>query len=205
MAESGQVELQTSRLLLRPLAEADGEALLEIHTDPHAMRYSTMTPWTSITQAHELIRHSRGWLSAGTAICLGIALKDIGTCIGTCTLFCINRSSRRAEVGFILGSRYWRQGYMTEALIALLDYSFRELDLNRVEADTDPRNAASTRTLGRLGFVREGLLRERWITNGQKSDSALYGLLRSERPGVTDAVPKGGASQDALPDAPIPG
>jgi RimJ/RimL family protein N-acetyltransferase len=54
------------------------------------------------------------------------------------------------------------------------------LGLNRIEADTDPRNLAATRVLEKLGFMREGLLRERWITAGQKSDSALYGLLRSD-------------------------
>ena len=190
MAELGQVELQTSRLLLRPLAEVDAEALLEIHSDPHVMRYSTISPWTSITQAHELIGQSRRWLSTGRHMCLGIIRKDARTCIGTCTLFDINRSSRRAEVGFILGSRSWGQGYMTEALVAFLNYAIRELDLNRVEADTDPRNVASTRTLERLGFVKEGLLRERWITNGQKSDTALYGLLRGEWPGVTNPAQK---------------
>jgi RimJ/RimL family protein N-acetyltransferase len=173
MAALGQVELQTPRLLLRPLAGADAESLLAIHADPKVMRYSNISPWTSITQAHELIEHSRSWLSTGRHICLGIVRKDAGTCIGTCTLFDIKHSSRRAEVGFVLGSRSWRKGYMTEALTAFLDFAFRELDLNRVEADTDPRNVASTRTLERLRFVKEGLLRERWITDGQTSDTAL--------------------------------
>ena len=49
-----------------------------------------------------------------------------------------------------------------------------------VEADIDPGNRASARTLERLGFRREGLLRERWIVNGEISDSALYGLLRRD-------------------------
>lgn len=79
---------------------------------------------------------------------------------------------------------------MTEALTAFLDYAFRELDLNRVEADTDPRNVASIKTLERLRFVKEGVRRERWITDGQKSDTALYGLLRSEWPGAAALTPK---------------
>ena len=60
------------------------------------------------------------------------------------------------------------------------------MSLNRVEADIDPRNAASARTLGRLGFAKEGRLRERWIVNDEVSDSDLYGLLASDwraRPG----------------------
>ena len=55
------------------------------------------------------------------------------------------------------------------------------IGLNRLEADIDPRNVASAGLLERLGFVREGLLRERWIVGDEVSDSALYGLLASDR------------------------
>ena len=174
------IELYTPRLLLRPLGEVDAAALLEIHAELRVMQFSNGAPWTSLKQADELIEASRGWLSLGTAVCLGIVPKDATGLIGTCTLFDISRSSHRAEVGFLLGLSAWGRGYMTEALAALLNYAFGELDLNRIEADTDPRNLAAIRTLEKLGFMREGLLRERWITDGQKSDSALYGLLRSD-------------------------
>jgi RimJ/RimL family protein N-acetyltransferase len=69
---------------------------------------------------------------------------------------------------------------MHEALQALLSYAFQTLDLNRLEADIDPRNHASARTLERLGFQKEGHLRERWIVDGEISDTWLYGLLRRE-------------------------
>jgi RimJ/RimL family protein N-acetyltransferase len=62
----------------------------------------------------------------------------------------------------------------------LLAYAFDELDLRRIEADVDPRNAASIRTLERLGFRREGYLRERWRVNGEVQDALFYGLLRRE-------------------------
>jgi len=62
----------------------------------------------------------------------------------------------------------------------MLDWGFDELDLNRVEADIDPRNAPSARALERLGFTREGHLRERWIVGGEISDSWIYGLLARE-------------------------
>ena len=74
----------------------------------------------------------------------------------------------------------WGQGLMHEALTALLDHGFGTWNLNRVEADIDPRNRASARTLERLGFCREGLLRERWIVGGEVCDSALYGLLQRD-------------------------
>jgi ribosomal-protein-alanine N-acetyltransferase len=72
------------------------------------------------------------------------------------------------------------KGYAIEALTALLAHGFAALDLNRVEADIDPRNGASARVLERLGFRHEGLLRERWIVGGQICDTAFYGLLRRD-------------------------
>ena len=69
---------------------------------------------------------------------------------------------------------------MHEALQRLVRYAFEELDLHRLEADIDPRNEASERTLLRLGFVKEGYMRERWIVADVVSDSAVFGLLRRE-------------------------
>ena len=86
----------------------------------------------------------------------------------------------RSEVGYALGRSYWGNGYMHEAMHALVDHAFRAMKMHRLEADIDPRNEASAKSLARLGFTREGLLRERWIVGGEISDSALYGLLASE-------------------------
>jgi RimJ/RimL family protein N-acetyltransferase len=69
---------------------------------------------------------------------------------------------------------------MQEALKALLDFSFTDLNMHRIEADVDPRNASSAKTLERLGFQREGYLRERWLVGGEVQDALFYGLLRRE-------------------------
>jgi RimJ/RimL family protein N-acetyltransferase len=69
---------------------------------------------------------------------------------------------------------------MGEALAALIDHSFGVLRLRRLEADVDPDNASSLRILGRLGFQREGLLRERWSVGGGIQDSVFLGLLARE-------------------------
>ncbi len=69
---------------------------------------------------------------------------------------------------------------MNEALRTLVDHAFGTLNLNRLEADIDPRNHASAKTLERLGFQQEGHLRERWIVGDEISHTAFYGLLRRE-------------------------
>jgi ribosomal-protein-alanine N-acetyltransferase len=179
MQAFSHLPLRTTRLDLRPLQEADVAALFQIHSDPQAMRYWDAPPWRSDERGRAMVARDRA-LATREYLRLGIELADCGELIGTCALWRIDTQSRRAEIGYMLRTRSWGHGYMHEALCALLDYGFTELELNRVEADTDPRNERSTRLLERLGFCREGLFRERCIVDGEISDAAMHGLLRRE-------------------------
>ena len=111
---------------------------------------------------------------------LGMETVADGRLIGQCSLFNFNAQCQRCDIGYGMAFDAWGHGYMLEALTAVLDYGFAELGLNRVEADIDPRNAASAKTLERLGFQNEGFLRERWVVDGEVSDSGIYGLLRRD-------------------------
>jgi len=175
-----RITLPTRRLLLRPLQEADAPALLAVFSDPKVMRYWSTPPWDSMEAAHAMIARDRKAMAAGDHIRLGLERIEDQALLGVCTLFAFSQQCRRAEVGYCLASQAWGRGYMDEALRALLGHGFVELGLNRVEADIDPRNAASARSLERLGFKKEGHLRERWIVGAEVSDTALYGLLKSE-------------------------
>lgn len=175
-----QLELSTPRLRLRPLCEADAAALFAIHSDARVMRYWSTPAWSTIDSAHALIARDGEAMASGKFVNLGIERKQDAQLIGSCTLFNLAPQCRRAEVGYALGYALWGQGYMDEALTALLDYGFAEMDLNRVEADIDPCNAASAKSLQRLSFRQEGHLRERWIVTGEVSDSGIYGLLRRD-------------------------
>lgn len=119
--------------------------------------------------------------ASGESLACVLELRETGEALGECALFHANEQCRRAEIGFSLRRKYWSGGYMREAASAVIDHAFGTLRLNRLEADIDPRNVASAGLLERLGFVREGLLRERWIVGDEVSDSALYGLLASDR------------------------
>ena len=173
-------ELTTPRLLLRPLREDDAAALFAVFSDPAVMRYWSTAPWTDRAQADHRIASDADAHARGEHLALGIERRDDGRLIGRCTLFDLWPSCRRAQVGYGLHASAWGQGLAAEAVGALLCHGFEAMDLNRVEADIDPRNSASARLLQRLGFTREGLLRERWIVDGEVSDSEIHGLLRRE-------------------------
>ena len=177
---------RTARLLLRPYRASDAPAVFAIFSDTKVMQYWSTPPWTDIEQAHAAIASDLQAQESGEALRLGIERVADGALIGQCTLFNLSANCRRAEIGYCLASSAWGQGYMDEALRALVDYGFGSLNLNRIEADIDPRNEASARSLERLSFVREGLLRQRWIVDGVVSDSALYGLLAQDWPTSLD-------------------
>ncbi len=172
--------LSTARLTLRPPCRGDEDALFALHSDAEVMRYFSEPPWTDRERAARHIDDDAAAFERGDFFRFAIVLAETGQLIGNCTLFALHRQNRRAEIGYALQRQHWGNGYMIEALTALIAHAFEELDLNRLEADIDPRNAPSKLCLERLGFVSEGYMRERWIVGGEVCDSALYGLLRRE-------------------------
>jgi RimJ/RimL family protein N-acetyltransferase len=172
--------INSSRLTLRWLSADDVDALFRIFSNTEVMRYWSTPPLADRKAASDLLTEIHEGYQNRTILKWGIARRRDNTVIGTATLFHLELSNRRAEVGYCLDRAEWGNGYMNEALNALLAYAFETLDLHRIEADVDPRNSNSIRTLERLGFQREGYLRERWHVNGEIQDALFFGLLRRE-------------------------
>jgi ribosomal-protein-alanine N-acetyltransferase len=165
---------------LRALGEADLPALFEIFGDPEVMRYGSRGPFVSADDAREYLRDIREGFAARRLFQWGITVASSDSVVGTCTIFGLDREHRRCELGFFLARRFWGQGIAFRALGALLRFAFDELALHRIEADADPRNERSLRLLERLGFRREGLLRERYLVGGELQDAVVFGLLRRD-------------------------
>jgi len=172
--------LDTPRLKLRPLAEADVPALFAIFRDPESMRYWTHPAMTDVAEAEALLREIQHHAEAETLFQWGIARREDDLVIGTCTLFRIQREHRRGELGYILRRDHWGHGLANEALSALVSHAFDAMGLHRLEADIDPRNAGSIRSVERLGFKLEGHLRERYFVADEIQGSLIYGLLAPE-------------------------
>jgi RimJ/RimL family protein N-acetyltransferase len=174
------ITLLSSRLTLRWLSAADAPVLFTIFSDPEVMRYWSSPPMRDLSEATQMLLCVQAGYESGSALRVGIERKADGALLGVCSLFSLDSSQQRAEIGYALGRPFWGAGYMHEALQTFIDYAFYTLNLRRLEADIDPRNRASAKTVERLGFQLEGYLRERWLVNGELSDSALYGLLGKE-------------------------
>ncbi len=172
--------ITTPRLVLRWISEDDIDALFEIFSDPQVMRYWSFGPLADRAAAEAMQRSGAENNLKDIYWKWGLALRDSNKLIGSATLFNLNLDQGRAEIGYVMGRSYWGNGYMNEALKALLVHAFDVVKLRRIEADVDPRNNGSIRTLERLGFQREGFLRERWHVEGEIQDAYFYGLLHHE-------------------------
>ena len=171
--------LESERIRLRPLRLDDAEEVFAMFSDTEVTRFWSFSAWTAPAQADAWLAERIGW---GPPSVFGWAMADRSDdrFIGTTALFSLSGPLHRAELGYSLAPSRQGQGLATEAVRRALDFGFDVLGLERVEADVDPRNEASCRLAERLGFQREGLLRNRWRVGGEFADSILYGLLRNE-------------------------
>jgi len=172
--------LHTARLRLRPFTSADADSLFALHSNAYVLRYWDSPPWGEPARAERFIARCRQIAEEGSGARLAIDRGSDAAFLGWCGLTEWNPVYRSASLGYCLDDAAWGHGYATEAARALLQWAFTALDLNRVQAEADTRNAASARVLEKLGFVREGTLREDCIVNGEVSDSWVYGLIKRQ-------------------------
>ena len=172
--------LHGARVALRHIEPRDAGSLRAIFGDPQVARYIGVPLLRTGSQVQRLLQEIRRGVREQSVFQWGVALRDAGDLVGTCTLAQISWANQRAEVGFALGSSYWGKGLMREALPILVDHAFGALALHRLEADVDPRNASSLRLLRLLGFQEEGYLRERHLVGNERQDTVLLGLLAEE-------------------------
>ena len=172
--------VHSERLTLRLVEHDDLHDLLDIHASEEVVRYLPFDAWTNMADAKTWYQRTMLRHGEGSAMQFVMQHRDEDRVIGTTLLFHFEEESRRAEIGYVLGRRYWGQGYAHEGVASLIEFAFDDLNLRRLEAEVDPRNTASGKVLHRLGFMQEGLLRERWALKGEITDSGVYGLLRHE-------------------------
>ncbi|WP_208451510.1 GNAT family N-acetyltransferase [Burkholderia gladioli] len=172
--------LLTRRLVLRELSAADAPALYAIHGDAEAMRWYGADPLTAPAQAVRLIDTFSAWRIAGSGLRWGLERRADARLLGTCGLFRWSRPWRSCTIGYELAREVRGQGFMREALGAVLEHGFETMALNRIEARVHPDNAASLRALEALGFVREGYQRQAGYWGGAFHDLAQYALLRED-------------------------
>ncbi|MEV4350319.1 GNAT family protein [Actinoplanes sp. NPDC049596] len=172
--------IATERLLLRRFRPSDAPVLAAYRSDPAVARYQSWDAPFPLLRAETAVANfiasdpdKPGWFQYAIE---RIAEKDL---IGDVAVH-LHDNLKQAEVGFTLATHHQKQGYATEAVRAVLDRLFRVQGLHKVAGECDARNVASASLMERLGFTREGLLRQQTYLKGEWTDDLIFGLLASE-------------------------
>ncbi len=173
-------DIVTERLTLRQIDERDAESIYRNFANERVSEYPVdCEPYENASEALELInwytrpepRDRHRWV---------IERKSGNAFPGTCGFHCIDFDNNICELGYDLSPEYWSNGYMTEALGAILAFIFESTEINRVQAFVHTENARSCRLLERNGFSREGIFRDKHLFRGKYYDHFMYSLLRRE-------------------------
>lgn len=185
----------TSRLELRPFRRRDLDALVDAAGDS-LDDLSKWLPWAHAgygrRDALVFLRDSVSAWGEGRAFDFTIRyLDNPGFHVGNVSAWYTSRQSRVGEVGYWIRSSETSQGVATEATARVLAVAFDELALHRVVLRIAVGNRASERVAEKLGFTREGLLRQELQVNDVWMDHSIWGLLEGEyhqlKPGYADA------------------
>jgi aminoglycoside 6-adenylyltransferase len=173
--------LQTKRLVLREFRTSDAHAVFGIFSHDAVTKYHNVETMQSVEQAEKLVKARASVFERGLGVRWAIVLRERGDgVIGSCGYYNLNQMNRSAEIGYDLHPAYWRQGIMTEALRAVIEYGFNEAFrswLNRIEALTYVEHEASAGLLRKLGFQEEGIRREYGYWKGESHDLRSFALL----------------------------
>lgn len=187
-----KLKIETERLTLRPPQHADFRAWSALRRDSR----DYLTPWEPSWAPDHLSRKAftnrvywaQRSVVSGSALPLFLFRRDDEGLVGAITLDNIRRGPAQAgTLGYWTGARFARQGFMREAIGALVHFSFTRLDLSRIEAACLPENAASRGLLENCGFKYEGVAQSYLQIDGRWRTHVLYAALRSDRRGRTEA------------------
>jgi ribosomal-protein-alanine N-acetyltransferase len=168
--------LETERLRLTPLVEADVSHIFPLMRDAEVMAFWDVGEIDDPEIVTNIVRGQVEEMAKGRGAYWAMRALADDAFVGVCDLSEIDPSHKRAEIGFMLGREAWGQGYALEAMRAVLTYAAAS-GLSRLLARTHLGNRRSDALLERLGFQEEGLLRGHVLREGERRDCRLFGLL----------------------------
>ena len=188
-----RVRIETQRMYMRPPERRDHAEWAQLRRSGEEFLREWEPVWARDHLSQRAFRYRVSWarnaIEADRALPVFLFRREDDRMLGAITLDNIRRGpAQSASVGYWIGQDHARQGYMSEALAALVHHSFAILDLSRIEAACLPQNKASRGLLERVGFKYEGVAQAYLQINGRWRTHVLYAMLRHDRRGRTDVT-----------------
>ena len=183
LTHKGTQIIETGRLLLRPFAMEDAEAMFRNWAgDDEVTKHLTWPTHSSAEVSRMVLSDWTGHYSEPDFYNWAIVLKENGPePIGSIAVVGTSEKVESAHIGYCMSRAHWRRGIMSEALTALIAFLFDEVGFNRIEADHDPNNPASGRVMEKSGMRHEGIQRQAGRSNQGIIDISRWAILRSDR------------------------
>jgi ribosomal-protein-alanine N-acetyltransferase len=170
--------LNTERLLLRRILPDDANMVYTWMGDPDVCKYEKWQPHPNADYSRGYIHEVFNEYKSERLYHWGMELE--GNLIGSVCVVNVDDNDQKAVLGFCLARKFWSNGYTTEAVKAVMNYMFTEIDLNRLEASHSVNNIASGKVLEKVGMTLEGYAEDYYFCNLGFQDSNLYAITRAQ-------------------------
>ncbi|MBU8773228.1 GNAT family N-acetyltransferase [Cytobacillus oceanisediminis] len=173
--------IRTERLILREISKDDSEGIFACFSNENVTRYYGQDTLGNIEQAEAFVDFFAKSFKEKRGIRWGIEVKGTKGIIGTVGFNAWSPKHKRAEIGYEIHPNQWRKGYTFESVSKVIEYGFGEFGLTRIGAVVFTDNEASNKLLTKVGFIKEGVLRDYMYQNGEPYDTYVYSLLKYNR------------------------
>lgn len=182
MKNLGSKTIETERLILRRFKMEDAEAMYKNWaSDKEVTKFLTWSPHSSVEVTKSILKDWVDNYKEDDFYQWAIILKENGDePIGSISVVGKNEKVNMVHIGYCIGRKWWNTGVTSEALKALINYFFKEVGVNRIEAMHDPNNPNSGKVMMKCGMKYEGTMRQAGISNQGICDYSMYGILAKE-------------------------
>lgn len=181
MNHKGTVTIETERLILRKFTPDDIPAAFRNWTGDAKVTEFLRWPTHSDINVTECVLND--WIAGyenSDFYQWAIVPKDINEPIGTISVVGMNEKTDTVHIGYCIGSKWWHQGYTSEAFAAIIPFFFEQVGANRIESQHDPANPNSGKVMEKCGLIHEGTLRQADWSNKGIVDACMYSMLASD-------------------------
>lgn len=181
MEHKGTIRLETDRLILRQFKIEDAENVFNNWaSDDEVTKYLTWPTHSSVEMSRSYMEFCINGYNEKNVYQWGMELKNSHELIGNISVVKIIDEIDSVELGWVIGRKWWGNGYTAEAAERLLEFFFTEVSVNRICAGHDVNNPNSGRVMRKIGMKYEGTLRQSGKNNQGIVDMANYSVLREE-------------------------
>lgn len=170
--------ITTNRLLLRPFIAEDYKDMYEYTSLSNSFQFIKRSPHVAISETMQFVHDAIESCGCHQNFIWAIEENSSHKLIGTCRLFDISIEDRRAEISYMLNPNFSKMGYASEAVQAVCEYVFSEMDFLRLQARCVGENLASERVMQKCGMQMEGTLRNYSVIHGKTCDFKIYARIK---------------------------